>query len=121
VFPCESWKRPGSAAFAIGESRGWKCGLEYKPWEAVGFYAVIGLAVLLGLAFQWANIDPIKALFWSAVINGVVAVPIMAAMMVVVSRHDTMGRFTGNGPLLVFGWAATAVMAVATIGMVAAW
>ena len=111
----------GSAAFAIGESRGWKCGLEYKPWEAIGFYAVIALATLLGIAFHWAGIDPIKALFWSAVVNGVVAVPIMAAMMVVVARHRIMGRFAGRGPLLAFGWAATAVMAAATVAMFATW
>ena len=111
----------GSAAFAIGESNGWKCGLEYKPWEAVGFYAVIGVAVLLGIAFHWVRLDPIKALYWSAVINGVVAVPIMAAMMVVVSRHRIMGRFTGKGALLAFGWAATAVMAAATLAMFATW
>jgi len=109
----------GSAAYAIGESRGWKCGLEHKPWEAVGFYVVIGLATLLGIAIDWSPLDPIKALFYSAVINGFVAVPIMAAMMLVVSRHSAMGKFTACPKLLFFGWAATAVMAAAALAMLA--
>jgi NRAMP (natural resistance-associated macrophage protein)-like metal ion transporter len=107
----------GSAAFAVGDSRGWKSGLEYKPWEAIGFYSVIGAATLLGIGIDWSPISPIKALFWSAVLNGVIAVPIMAAMMVVVSRPKAMGRFTAAPALLVLGWAATAIMAAAAIGM----
>lgn len=101
----------GSAAYAVGESRGWKCGLDQQPWEAVGFYSVIGLATALGIAIDWSHVDPIRALFWSAVINGVVAVPIMAAMMVVVSRPSAMGKFTAPPRLLFFGWTGTAVMA----------
>ena len=108
----------GSAAFAIGESRGWPCGLEHKPWEARGFYAIIGLATLLGIGIDWSPFDPIKALFWSAVVNGVIAVPIMAAMMLVVARHENMGRFTASQPLSFLGWAATAVMAAAVVAMV---
>jgi NRAMP (natural resistance-associated macrophage protein)-like metal ion transporter len=107
----------GSAAYAVGEARGWKIGLEHKPWEAVGFYSVIGVATLLGIAIDWSPLDPIKALFWSAVINGVVAVPIMAAMMLVVSRHSAMGGFTATRMLLFFGWAATLVMAAAAVAM----
>jgi Mn2+/Fe2+ NRAMP family transporter len=74
--------------------------------------------MLLGIAIDWSPIDPIKALFWSAVINGVVAVPIMAVMMVVVSRKAIMAEFTAPLPLLLFGWAATAVMAAAAVAMV---
>lgn len=107
----------GSAAYAVGESRGWKCGLDQQPWEAVGFYSVIGLATALGIMIDWSHIDPIRALFWSAVINGVVAVPIMAAMMVVVSRQSAMGKFTAPPRLLFFGWTATAVMAAAALAM----
>ncbi|WP_348625790.1 Nramp family divalent metal transporter [Rhizobium sp. LC145] len=107
----------GSAAYAFGESQGWKCGLENKPWEAIGFYAVITVAVLLGLGIGFSPIDPIKALFWSAVINGFVAVPIMAGMMIVASRRDQMGRFTVSLPVLLFGWAATSVMALAAVVM----
>ncbi len=107
----------GSAAYAVGETRGWTCSLESKPWEAVGFYAVIGAATLLGLAIDWSGFDPMQALVWSAVLNGVIAVPMMAALMYVASRHERMGRFTSNLPLKVFGWLATAVMAAAVVAM----
>ena len=107
----------GSAAYAVGETRGWTCGLEHKPWEAVGFYAVIGAATALGLAIDWSPLDPIQALVWSAVINGVIAVPMMGALMYVASRHERMGPFTANLPLKTFGWLATAVMAAAVVAM----
>lgn len=108
----------GSTAYATAEARGWRLGLEKKPTDAPGFYAIISTAMVLGIAIDWSPIDPIKALFWSAVINGVVAVPIMAVMMVVVSRKAIMAEFTAPVPLLVFGWAATAVMAAAAVAMV---
>lgn len=107
----------GSAAYAIGESRGWKCGLNFKPWEARGFYAVIAAATLIGIAIDWSPLDPMKALFWSAVVNGVAAVPIMAVMMLLISRRDTMGAFTASFGLRLFGWAATLIMAAAAIAM----
>ncbi len=107
----------GSAAYAVGETRGWSCGLDNKPWEAVGFYAVIGAATLLGIGIDLVKIDPIQALFWSAVINGVIAVPMMVVMMLVVSRRDQMGRFIAGPALKTFGWATTAVMAVAAVAM----
>ena len=109
----------GSAAYAIGGSRGWKTGLDNKPWEAKGFYAVIAIATLLGIGVDWSQIDPIKALFWSAVINGVVAVTVMVAMMLVVSRKRVMGEFTASTGIKLFGWVATLVMGVAAIGMFA--
>lgn len=107
----------GSAAYAVGEAHHWKCGLEHEPWEAVGFYSVITAATLIGIVIDWSPLDPIKALFWSAVVNGVVAVPIMTAMMIVVSRTRVMGRFTASPTLLAGGWAATAVMAAAALAM----
>ena len=107
----------GSAAYAVGESRGWKVGLDYKPWQATGFYAIIALATVIGVAIDWSSLDPIKALFWSAVVNGGVAVPIIAAMMIVVSRHSAMGQFTATSRLQVAGWTATAVMASAAVAM----
>jgi Mn2+/Fe2+ NRAMP family transporter len=109
----------GSAAYAVCESRGWPVGLEHKPREAVGFYTVIGLAVLVGIAVDYSPLDPIRALFWTAVINGVVAVPLMVAMMVVVSRPHQMGRFAASTGLRVMGWVATACMAGAVIMMFA--
>lgn len=107
----------GSVAYAFGEAHGWKCGLENKPWEAVGFYSVITVAVLLGLGIGFSPIDPITALFWSAVINGFVAVPIMAGMMLVASRRDQMGRFTVSLSVRIFAWAATGAMALAALVM----
>jgi NRAMP (natural resistance-associated macrophage protein)-like metal ion transporter len=107
----------GSAAYAIGESRGWKCGLEHKPWEARGFYAVIGAATLMGIAVDWSPVSPIKALLWSAVLNGIIAVPLMVAMMLVVSSRTAMGNFVVNPAVRWLGWTATAVMAVAVVAM----
>jgi NRAMP (natural resistance-associated macrophage protein)-like metal ion transporter len=110
----------GSAAYAVGESRGWECGLDYKPWEAIGFYTVIGAATIIGVAIDYSGLDPMKALFWSAVINGFVAVPLMAGLMLVASRRSQMGKFIISRRLAVLGWAATAIMAVAAIAMVIA-
>lgn len=107
----------GSAAYAISESRSWTCGLEHKLNEAVGFYGVIGLATVLGVAVDYSPLDPIKALFWSAVLNGVIAVPIMAAMMIVASRRHEMGDFVATLSQRIFGWLATAAMAAAAIAM----
>ena len=108
----------GSAGYAIAESRGWKAGLDNMPWQARGFYGVIGAAVLLGLGIDYSPIDPIKALYWSAVLNGVIAVPMMAAMMVVAGNKRKMGRFAVGPVLGGMGWLSTAVMAAATITMV---
>ncbi|OYX74041.1 MAG: iron transporter [Caulobacter sp. 32-67-35] len=107
----------GSAAYAVCESRGWRIGLERKPREAVGFYTIIGLATLVGVAVDYSPLDPIRALFWSAVLNGVVSVPLMAAMMILVSRKDEMGQFVAPLPLRVVGWFATACMGTAAITM----
>lgn len=108
----------GSAAFAVSEVRGWKEGLQYKPQQAARFYAIIVVATFIGVAMDWANINPIRALFWSAVLNGLCAAPIMAAMMLVAHRPEIMGRFTERAPLMIFGWAAAAVMAAASIAMI---
>ncbi|WP_297509185.1 NRAMP family divalent metal transporter [uncultured Caulobacter sp.] len=107
----------GSAAYAVAEARGWTTGLEHPPWRAKGFYAVITLAMLAGLAITVLPIDPIKALFWSAVLNGVISVPIMAAMMRVATRRDEMGRFVATPGQRILGWLATAVMAAAVAAM----
>jgi len=98
--------------------QGWKCGLENKPWEAVGFYGAIAVATILGIGIELANFDPIRALFWSAVINGFVAVPIMAAMLFVASRRDRMKHFTVSGGTRVLGWSATAAMAAAALCLI---
>ena len=107
----------GSAAFAVGESQGWKTGLEHKPQHAMRFYGIIVAATFIGVAMDWSNLNPIQALFWSAVLNGVAAVPIMAAMMIVASSRKIMGHLHERRRLLVFGWAATAVMGLASGAM----
>ena len=107
----------GSAAYALGEVRGWKTGLECRPREAVPFYSTIGAAILIGLAVDHMGIDPMKALIWSAVLNGVIVVPIIAAMMVVASRRDVMGAFTASPWQRLLGWLTFAVMAAAAIAM----
>jgi len=109
----------GSAAYATGEALGWHVGLARKLKHAPAFYATIAVATIVGAALNFTPIDPIKALFWSAVINGVVAVPVMVMMMLLASRPKVMGRFALTRGLKIVGWLATAVMAVAAIGMFA--
>jgi len=107
----------GSAAYAFSEAMGWKEGLERKVRTARGFYGVIAVSVLAGLGIQYSPISPMKALFWSAVINGVVAVPLMVVIIMLVSKKSVMGAFTGNRWIVVLGWIATAVMGAAAVRM----
>jgi NRAMP (natural resistance-associated macrophage protein)-like metal ion transporter len=109
----------GSAAYATGEAFGWHVGLSRQPKRAPAFYATIAIATVIGAFLNFTPIDPIKALFWSAVINGVVAVPVMVMMMLLATRPKIMGRFTLTRGLVIVGWAATGVMAVAAVGMLA--
>lgn len=111
----------GSAAYAIAESFDWRIGLGRKPMEARGFYMILIIATLLGVALNFTPIDPIKALFWSAVINGVIAVPIMVVIMLMVARSDVMGQFVITPGLRITGWLATAVMAFAVLAMAVTW
>jgi len=108
----------GSTAYAVCETRGWKLGLDNKPWEAVGFYTIIAAAVGFGLVIDYSGLDPIKALYWSAVVNGLIAVPMMAAMMIVATSKKKMGDFTAGPALRILGWTSTAVMAAAAVAMV---
>jgi NRAMP (natural resistance-associated macrophage protein)-like metal ion transporter len=107
----------GSAAFAVAEVFAWKEGLEFEPWQARGFYSIVVAATLVGMLIEWSPISPMRALFWSAVLNGLAAVPLMIALMVVVSSKRVMGRFTASRSLLILGWAATALMALASGAM----
>lgn len=107
----------GSAAYAIAESFGWKMGLDRKLGQAPGFYAIIAGATFGGVLLNFLQINPIKALFWSAVLNGLVAVPIMVVAMILASRKSVMGPFTIGWTLKILGWTATAVMALAGVGM----
>jgi len=107
----------GSAAYALGEARKWPVGLARQPLAARAFYATIVIATLAGVAISLSPVDPIKALFWSAVINGVVAVPVMVMMMLITSNPKIMRKFVIKGARRTIGWLATAVMAAAAIGM----
>ena len=109
----------GSAAYGIGEAFKWPVGLDRKPKQARAFYGTIVAATLSGIAITLSPLDPIKALFWSAVINGVVAVPVMAMMMLISANKKIMGKFIIGGALKIVGWIATGVMAAASIMMAA--
>ena len=107
----------GSGAYALSEAMGWRSGLERKTADARGFYGIIAVSVLAGLVIQYLPISPMKALFWSAVINGVVAVPLMVVIILLVSKRSVMGAFTASRPIVVLGWIATAVMGAAAVWM----
>jgi NRAMP (natural resistance-associated macrophage protein)-like metal ion transporter len=106
----------GSAAYAVSESFGWVEGLDRKPREAKAFYATIAVATIAGLTLNYIGIDPIKALYWAAVVNGILAAPLMIVMMMISTNRQVMGKLTVSGGLAFGGWLATAVMGVAAIG-----
>jgi NRAMP (natural resistance-associated macrophage protein)-like metal ion transporter len=107
----------GSAAYAVAETFRWRRGLDRKPREARGFYAIVALATLGGTALTFSPIDPIRALFWSAVINGVISVPVLIVMMLLAGNDKVMGKFVSSPRLKFGGWLATAVMAAAVCAM----
>jgi len=107
----------GSAAYAVAEVMSWPQGLEQRPQDARGFYGVIAVSVLLALVIQYSPINPMKALFWSAVINGVVAVPLMVVLILLASKRSVMGAFTASRSLIILGWIATAIMGAAAVWM----
>ena len=111
----------GSAAYAVAETCNWPIGLGRTLPRAKGFYAILTIATLLGMALNFTTIDPIQALFWSAVINGVIAVPIMAVMMLMAVREDIMGQFVITRRIRILGWLATAIMALAVLAMAVTW
>jgi NRAMP (natural resistance-associated macrophage protein)-like metal ion transporter len=111
----------GAAAYAVGEGRRWPVGLARKPKEAAAFYAVLALSGAIGIALNFTPINPISALYWSAVINGVLAVPVMVVLMLMARHRNVMGRFVIGGPLYWLGWLSTAAMAVSVAAMAAGW
>ncbi len=111
----------GSAAYAIGEARRWPVGLSRRPKEAVAFYCTLTAATVFGVAITLGPIDPIKALYWTAVINGVVAVPVMTVMMLMTAQSRVMGKFTITGGLRWLGWGSTVAMSACVIGMLVGW
>jgi len=107
----------GSAAYGICDALNWKASLEKKPLQRRGFYAALALVTGAGVALNFAGLNPIKALFWSAVFNGIAATPVMVVVMLMASNRKVMGPFVLGQPLRIAGWIATGVMCVASIGM----
>jgi NRAMP (natural resistance-associated macrophage protein)-like metal ion transporter len=107
----------GSAAYAVGEAARWKVGLSREPSEAKAFYTTVGLATVVGMLLNFTPVPPMKALFWSAVINGVVAVPVMAILMLIASNQKVMKEFAIGRGLNVLGWASCLAMSAAVVGM----
>jgi NRAMP (natural resistance-associated macrophage protein)-like metal ion transporter len=107
----------GSAGYAVAESFGWKGSLELPARSAPGFYLVVTAATIAGLGAALTPLDPIRMLFWSAVVNGIVAVPLMVAMMLVVGSRKIMGKFAASRALMIFGWCATALMSAVVAAM----
>ena len=106
-----------SSAYAVAEAFGWPDGLERQWFEAKHFYTVIVVATVVGTGMDFTPINPMKALYWSAVINGVVAVPIMVGMMLLASKQEVMGKFTSGTKTRWFGWGGVAVMGFAVLMM----
>jgi NRAMP (natural resistance-associated macrophage protein)-like metal ion transporter len=107
----------GSAAYAMAGAFKWRNSLELRPALAKEFYGIIALATLGGVAIGFTSIDPVKALYWSAVINGVISAPIMVITMMMAANTKVMGRFVVNGKLKLVGWLATAMMGISVLIM----
>jgi NRAMP (natural resistance-associated macrophage protein)-like metal ion transporter len=106
----------GSAAYAVAEVFRWPEGLDRLLGEAKAFYGVIAVATMGGVVLNFTTLDPIRALYWSAVVNGVLAAPLMAVMMLIATNRRVMGRLTLPRAMVFGGWLATAVMALASLG-----
>ncbi len=108
----------GSAAYGVSEAFGWHATLEAKAPDAIGFYTIIAAATVIGFGLGFTGIGAIHMLVWSAVLNGIVAVPIMAMMMVIVANSRLMGRFRARSWLIALGWVGTGLMALAVIALI---
>jgi Mn2+/Fe2+ NRAMP family transporter len=111
----------GAAAYGVSEAFGWSYGLEKKPWKAKQFYGVIAASTLLGVAIDFLGINPIQALYWTAVINGVLAGPLLILIMLVANNRKIMGERVNNAWINLLGWAATATMLTAAVGLFLTW
>jgi Mn2+/Fe2+ NRAMP family transporter len=107
----------GSVAYACAECFGWRASLEERVWKAPRFYAVLAGAIVAGLGILVLHVDPITALVWSAVVNGLAAVPLMVMVVLLASRRRVMKAYALPPWLQALGWLATAVMAAAAAGM----
>jgi NRAMP (natural resistance-associated macrophage protein)-like metal ion transporter len=106
----------GSSAYALSETFRWLEGLDRRPLQAKAFYATIAVSTMAGVGLNFSSLNPVKALYWSAVVNGVLAAPVMAVIMLVAGNGHIMGRLTLSRPMLACGWMATLVMFLASIG-----
>ncbi len=111
----------GSGAYAVAESFGWRYGLDQKPGRAKPFYAIIVAATLVGMLINFVGINPIAALFWTAVLNGVLAPPLLVVIMLVANNRQVMGTRVNGRLLNVLGWLAAGVMALAAVALVLTW
>lgn len=111
----------GSAAYAVSEAFGWKYGLDRKPGRAKQFYGVIAASTLVGMLINFVGINPIDALFWTAVINGLIAPPLLVLLMLVSNNRKVMGNKVNGLTSNVLGWVATGVMFVAAIALAFTW
>jgi Mn2+/Fe2+ NRAMP family transporter len=109
----------GSLAYSVAETFRWRASLQKKPKQAPRFYTILAVASFLGLVLNVVKIDPIQALFWSAIVNGVVAVPVMATTMLLASSRKVMGQFVIPKGLRAIGWIATIVMTIVSVGLFA--
>jgi Mn2+/Fe2+ NRAMP family transporter len=108
----------GSAAYAVAETFRWRASLESKLHEAPKFYIVLAAATIIGISLNFLGMDAIRALFWSAVINGVVAVPLMVMLMVMSANSTIIGKFPLPGYLHMIGWGATVAMFLASLAFI---
>jgi NRAMP (natural resistance-associated macrophage protein)-like metal ion transporter len=106
----------GSSAYALSEALRWREGLDRRLMQAKSFYATIAVATMAGVALNFTALDPVRALYWSAVVNGVLAAPVLAALMLIAGNPRIMGRLRISGPMLTAGWLTTGLMLAASIG-----
>jgi NRAMP (natural resistance-associated macrophage protein)-like metal ion transporter len=111
----------GASAYAVAEAAAWRCSLEDRPRLSPKFYAVLAVSMLLGLALDYAGFDAVAMLFWSAVINGVLAPPLITLVVLLTSDRRVMGEYTNPRWLRWLGWATAAIMAAAALAMIGTW
>jgi Mn2+/Fe2+ NRAMP family transporter len=111
----------GSASYALAETFGWKYGLDEKPHRAPRFYLTIAVATLVGMLLNFINVNPITALFWTAVLNGLLAPPLLVCVMLVSSNPKVMNDRVNGRTVTLLGWATTVVMFLSAIALVLTW
>jgi Mn2+/Fe2+ NRAMP family transporter len=107
----------GSSAYAVAEAFGWKHGLDRKPRQAKAFYGLIAFSTILGMLVNFTGINPVRALFWTAVINGILAPPMLVLILMVSNNAKVMGKRVNGRLLNTLGWFTAAVMTAAALGL----